>query len=204
MSGNVSLYNETADTAIYPTPTIGCVGVLDDVRRHARMTWREGDQILLIGGGEPTLGGSEYLASMHGQTIGSPPSLDLEMEAAVQQVVRNAIASGEIRTAHDISLGGLAVGIAEMAIHSGIGAILSTEPAGRHDEYWFGERSASILVAVDLKQASAAIGRAADAGVSAIQIGTATGTTIKYGPFDSLELTDATRRYESALVLDRS
>ena len=200
VSGNVSLYNETADSAIFPTPTIGCVGVVDVVSRHARMTWREGDQILLLGGGTPTLGGSEFLAVFHGKTMGEPPALDLNQEAAVQRVVREAISAGVVRTAHDVSLGGLAVAIAEMAIHSGIGAMVSLPADRRSDVFWFGERASAILVAVDTAQAAAVLDRAAAAEVPATVIGTAVGSEIVFGPGDSVDLASARERYESALT----
>jgi phosphoribosylformylglycinamidine synthase len=200
VSGNVSLYNETSHSAIYPTPTIGCVGVLDDVRNHARMIWREGDQIVLIGGGKPTLGGSEYLAALHHTTIGEPPALNLDVEADVQRVVREAIAAGEVRTAHDVSLGGMAVAIAEMAIHSGIGAVMSAPANDRTDVFWFGERASAILVAVETAQAAAILDRAAAADVPAHMVGTAMGATIAYGPADTLDLAEAAARYEAALV----
>jgi phosphoribosylformylglycinamidine synthase len=200
VSGNVSLYNETSHSAIYPTSTIGCVGVLDDVRNHARMIWREGDQIVLIGGGKPTLGGSEYLAALHHMTIGEPPALNLDVEADVQRVVREAIAAGEVRTAHDVSLGGMAVAIAEMAIHSGIGAVMSAPANDRTDVFWFGERASAILVAVETAQAAAILDRAAAADVPAHMVGTAMGATIAYGPADTLDLAEAAARYEAALV----
>jgi phosphoribosylformylglycinamidine synthase II len=200
VSGNVSLYNETADSAIFPTPTIGCVGVVDDVGNHARTIWREGDQILLIGSGRPTLGGSEYLAALHGKTIGEPPVLDLDQEAAVQRVVRDSIAATEVRTAHDVSLGGLAIAIAEMAIHSGIGAMISLPADERCDNFWFGERASSILVAVETAQAAAVLDRAGAANMQATVIGTVMGSEVVYGPGDAIDLTTATERYESALT----
>ena len=200
VSGNVSLYNETTDSAIFPSPTIGCVGVIDDVHRHARMTWREGDQILLIGGGEPTVGGSEYLAALHGLTIGMPPAVDLFMEATVQHVVREAIAAGEVRTAHDISLGGLAVAIAEMAIHSGIGVEMSVRPTGRRDEFWFGERSASVLVAIAPEAMEALRSAAETAGVPAAVLGRTGGSMISYGLADRMSLQEASESYESTLL----
>jgi phosphoribosylformylglycinamidine synthase subunit PurL len=200
VSGNVSLYNETADSAIFPTPTIGCVGVLDDVQRHARMTWNDGDVILLIGGGIPTLGASEYLATIGGETIGAPPAIDLAQEEAVQQFVRNAIAKGVVRTAHDISLGGLAVAVAEMAIHSSVGALLTVEATGRYDEFWFGERSASILIAVDTDTVAALVQSARSTGVAVTEIGRASGSSISFGTADVLDLMRATDRYESALA----
>ena len=148
----------------------------------------------------PTLGGSEYLAARHGVTIGEPPALDLRQEDAVQQVVREAIAAGEVRTAHDVSLGGLAVAIAEMAIHSGIGAIISIPADSRSDVFWFGECASAILVAVDTAQAAAVLDRAAAADVPATVIGTAMGAEILFGPGDSVDLAAASERYESALT----
>ena len=109
VSGNVSLYNETANGAIFPTPTIGCVGTIADVHNHANMRWNEGDTIIQIGGGAPTIGASEYLNVIHNLTAGNPPALDLDQESEVQTAVRSLIAEGLIDTAHDISLGGLAI-----------------------------------------------------------------------------------------------
>src|SRR6185503_19617175 len=112
-------------------------------------------------------------------------------------VVREAIAAGEVRTAHDVSLGGLAVAIAEMAIHSGIGVMISLPADGRSDLFWFGERASSILVAVETAQAAAVLYRAAAANVPATVIGTAIATEIVYGPGDTVALTVANERYES-------
>ena len=200
VSGNVSLYNETADSAIFPTPTIGCVGVVDDVRRHSRMSWQDGHALVLIGGGQPTLGASEYLATIRRRTIGNPPALDLEQEAAVQRFVRDRVQAGAVRTAHDISLGGLAIALAEMAIHSGIGAHLSVEPFGRRDEFWFGERTASILLAIEPDAVTALLAAADAADVQATVVGRAAGSTIDFGPGDTISLKEASEAYESALV----
>ena len=132
--------------------------------------------------------------------MGEPPALDLNQEAAVQRVVREAISAGEVRTAHDVSLGGLAVAIAEMAIHSGIGAMVSLPADRRSDVFWFGERASAILVAVDTAQAAAVLDRAAAAEVPATVIGTAVGSEIVFGPGDSVDLASARERYESALT----
>jgi phosphoribosylformylglycinamidine synthase len=107
VSGNVSLYNETADVPIFPTPTIGAVGLLDDVTQHATMVWSAGQTLLLLGELERSLGGSEYLAMRHGITAGHPPALDLDRELALQRLVIKLIAGGVIDTAHDVSAGGL-------------------------------------------------------------------------------------------------
>ena len=119
VSGNVSLYNESAQGAVFPTPTVGVVGVIDDVAAHATMAWHDGDIVALLGDAQPQVGGSEFLASHHDMTAGAPPPLDFERERSVQLVVRQAVASGLLATAHDCAEGGLAVAIAEMAIVSG-------------------------------------------------------------------------------------
>ena len=158
------------------------------------------DDLILVGDGTPTLGGSEYLAVTHGRNVGSPPTLDLASEAAVQRVVREAIGAGEVRTAHDISLGGLATAIAEMAIHSGIGVVLDIESIGRIDENWFGERSASILVAIEPQFTALVKSRADALGVASRIIGKVAGRQIIFGPGDVLDLNLAITRYESALL----
>lgn len=115
--GNVSLYNESPGGAIYPTPTIGMVGLLEDVTKAARMAFSvAGDVIVLLG--EPTaeLGASEYLATVHGVVAGAPPQCDLRRERALVETLIESVQEGHVRSAHDCSEGGLAVALAECAI----------------------------------------------------------------------------------------
>jgi phosphoribosylformylglycinamidine (FGAM) synthase-like enzyme len=120
VSGNVSLYNETDGRAIHPTPVVGCVGLVPDVRTIPG-AWREGDVVLLAGAPALSLDGSEYQA-LYGEPAGKPPPLDLQAEAAlVQELWRAAPACSLV---HDAAEGGLAVCLAESAIASGIGAEL--------------------------------------------------------------------------------
>jgi phosphoribosylformylglycinamidine synthase len=120
VSGNVSLYNETGGRAIHPTPVVGCVGLVPDVR-HVPSTWREGDAILLAGAPELSLDGSEYQA-LYGEPAGRPAAVDLTAEAALVDSVRRAAPSCAL--VHDAAEGGLAVCLAEAALASGIGAEL--------------------------------------------------------------------------------
>jgi phosphoribosylformylglycinamidine synthase subunit PurL len=175
VSGNVSLYNETEAGAVYPTPVVGMVGVLADVRRHATPAFkREGDIVVVLGGAprsadESPLAGSEYLEIVHGMVSGLPPRPDLVSEREAADLVRNMIQSGLVDTAHDLSGGGEAVALAEMALAGGIGfeyedheieIIIST---GGTVEILFGEGGASFLVAVpeerwdDLQNALASV-----------------------------------------------
>ena len=149
VSGNVSLYNETEGEAIYPTPTVGMVGVFEDVGRHATSEIkREGDALVLVGDFRPVLGGSDYLEIVHGRVAGAPPAPDLASGKAASDAVRRAIAAGVVDTAHDLSGGGLAVALAEMAVCGSIGAEARLLPGGRQDVALFGEVGGCILVAV--------------------------------------------------------
>ena len=149
VSGNVSLYNETEGDAIYPTPTVGMVGVFEDVGRHATTgIKREGDALVLIGDFRPVLGGSDYLDILHGRVAGAPPASDLASGKAVSDAVRRAVAAGVVDTAHDVSGGGLAVALAEMALCGGVGVEVRLLPGGRQDVALFGEIGGCILVAV--------------------------------------------------------
>ncbi len=152
VSGNVSLYNETQGQAVDPTPGIGMVGLLDDVSRHCRQFFQEtGDVILLLGWNQPQLGGSEYLYTIHGQKAGRPPALDLKREKRLQGLCRELIRRGWLRSAHDVSDGGLAVALAEACIGQegqAIGAKVHIPGEKRADIALFGESPSRILVSV--------------------------------------------------------
>jgi phosphoribosylformylglycinamidine synthase II len=149
VSGNVSLYNETEGEAIYPTPTVGMVGVFEDVGRHATPgIKREGDALVLVGDFRPVLGGCDYLEIVHARVAGAPPTSDLTSGKAISDAVRRAIAAGVVDTAHDLSGGGLAVALAEMALCGGVGVEARLLPGGRQDVALFGEVGGCILVAV--------------------------------------------------------
>ncbi|HET7480543.1 MAG TPA: phosphoribosylformylglycinamidine synthase subunit PurL, partial [Rubrobacteraceae bacterium] len=123
VSGNVSLYNETDRGAIYPTPTVGMVGVMKDVNRHATPAFkRENDAIFVVGDFRPSLAGSDFLEILHGQVSGVPSEPNAEAEKAAADAVRRTIEAGIVDTAHDLSGGGLAAALAEMATAGGIGA----------------------------------------------------------------------------------
>ncbi len=118
VSGNVSFYNETEGKGIYPTPTIGMVGVLADVSKHVTQWFQaEGDLIYLLGETRDELGGSEYLAHCKGSVQGLPPRVDLHFERVLCEATRLLIEAGLVRSAHDLSEGGLAIALAEAAFH---------------------------------------------------------------------------------------
>jgi phosphoribosylformylglycinamidine synthase len=171
----VSFYNETPEHAIYPTPTIGMVGLIEPAGNRVTMDFKaDGDGVFLVSLGEPTFGGSEYLSRIHGREVGAPPALNLENEKRVQGFVREAIAQGLLQTAHDISDGGLAVALAESAIAGCKGAEIAldtTAPALA----LYGERTASIVVTAMGDKLAALQALAQAQNVPLVKIGTVGG-----------------------------
>ncbi|NEQ99333.1 MAG: phosphoribosylformylglycinamidine synthase subunit PurL, partial [Cyanothece sp. SIO2G6] len=176
--GNVSLYNETLDSEgnpqpIYPTPVVGMVGLVDDIRQICGQGWRQaGDMIYLLGVGFDaanavqlvTLGGSEYLATIHQQVTGEPPLVDVDLEQQVQAACRYGIEQGWIASAHDCAEGGLAIALAESCISGNRGATVqlairasaqvpnASDTTHRWDWVLFGEGGARIVVSVHPEQ----------------------------------------------------
>ena len=147
--GNVSFYNDTEGLSIHPTPVLGIVGLLDDIRKAVSPGFKAaGDVIVLIGENREELGGSEYLRLIHDLEAGAPPSIDLEREKRHQEFCLAAIAAGLVRSAHDLSEGGLAVALAECAFHGRkhVGCSVALEDAIRPDTLLFGEAQSRILM----------------------------------------------------------
>ncbi len=148
--GNVSLYNETDGRAIYPTPTLGVVGLLEDASR-ALTSWfkRAGDAVYLLGVTGDDLGGSEYLKAIHGRVAGRPPLLDLAAERRLHVFMADAAAAGLLVSAHDPSDGGLAVALAECCFvreDVGLGAVLEIPAGLRPDIALFSESPSRMVV----------------------------------------------------------
>lgn len=152
--GNVSLYNETQSAdgarAIYPTPTIGMIGLVPDIARTGTLDFKaEADLVYLLGSNSrPTLGGSEYLKVEHGLVVGEPPQIDLLIEKQVQMICRLGIERGLFRSAHDLSEGGLAVALAECCIAANLGFAGAVPSLERADLRLFGEVASSIVVSL--------------------------------------------------------
>jgi phosphoribosylformylglycinamidine synthase len=153
VSGNVSFYNETEGRSIPPTPVIGMVGLLEDAALHVTQWFKaEGDAVVLLGRNREELGGSEYLAVIHHQVRGALPWIDLDIERRLIHVVLAAARDGLLRSAHDVSEGGLAVALAECCISSetgtALGARIDLESGLRPDAWLFGESHARMVVSV--------------------------------------------------------
>jgi len=209
VSGNVSLYNETEAGAVYPTPVVGMVGVLEDVRHHATPAFkREGDMVVVIGNrSSVSLAGSEYLEIIHGRVAGKPPEPDLAVEKKTADLVRNMIRSGLVDTAHDVSGGGELVALAEMALAGGLGIeyeedklerMIAGRVGGRADVALFGEEPGGFVVAVSLERWDELQDALAEVpGYD--QIGTVGGDRFTIGDLVDVSLQDLKGAYERDL-----
>jgi phosphoribosylformylglycinamidine synthase len=180
--GNVSLYNETDGAAIYPTPVLGVVGLLEDAARVVgRSFTKSGDAIVLLGDAAAEFGGSEYLKVIHDVIAGVPPAVDLTREKALQQLLVAGAREGVIRSAHDCAEGGVAVTLSECTFGTGgIGLDVDVPPVSAAGEWvsaatLFSESASRVVVSVAKDQCQGFLARAQALGVPAREIGT-TGT----------------------------
>ncbi|MBK5225073.1 MAG: phosphoribosylformylglycinamidine synthase subunit PurL [Thermoleophilia bacterium] len=147
--GNVSFYNESFGQAIYPNPVVGMMGLVEDVSLIGTTAFQdEGDTVLLLGNARAAIDGSEYQLRIDGEVAGRIPDVDLEMEKKLQLLVREAILEGLVKSAHDVSDGGLACCLAESAIAGGRGAVIELGTDQRPDLLLFGEAPGLIVVTV--------------------------------------------------------
>ncbi len=154
VSGNVSFYNQTGRSAVYPTPTIGMVGLITDVEKHITQWFKDdGDVIVLLGETREELGGSEYMKQVHGIVAGEPPRLDLEAESNLVRALLEASDRGILKSAHDLSEGGIALSLAESCFTPENTAGITVELSGtiRGDALLFSESQARAVVSLDNK-----------------------------------------------------
>ena len=200
VSGNVSLYNETQGRGILPTPAIGGVGLVADVTKTASIPFKApGEDILLIGETGGWLGQSAWLREICGREQGAPPPVDLAAERRNGDFLRGLIQAGRVRTAHDLSEGGLAVALAEMAMASGLGARIVALPAGPSHAILFGEDQARYLVAVAPAETAALLDEARAAGVPLTRIGVTGGDSLELPGEAPISVAKLARAHESWL-----
>ena len=180
VSGNVSLYNETMGTGIPPTPAIGGVGLVPDVTRTMTLAFKtEGEDVLLVGGAPGWLGRSAWLATIAGREEGAPPPVDLEAERRNGEFVAALIAAHQVGAVHDLSDGGLAVALAEMAMAGGVGATI--ELSGPEHAFFFGEDQGRYVLTAAPAETAAIAEEAARRGVPLLRIGVTGGDTLRLG-----------------------
>jgi phosphoribosylformylglycinamidine synthase II len=203
VSGNVSLYNETDGKAIQPCPVIGMVGVLDNLDKAVGNRFvAAGETILVVGQNDTQsdgwLGASLYASHYGSDTIYAPPPVDLAAERRHGEFIRDQIDNGTISAAHDISDGGLAVGLAEMAMRGGLGASIHCPDGGDRHGWAFGEDQARYIVtttdAASLKAA------AASAAVEIVEIGTVMrDEQLKFGDADTISISALVDAFEGCI-----
>jgi phosphoribosylformylglycinamidine synthase len=179
--GNVSFYNETAGRAIFPTPVIGMLGSMSDASRAVGLAFREdGDVAVLLGATDPSdFGGSEFSKVINGTIAGSPPRLDLAAESALHRVLIGGAQRGLLRSAHDLSEGGLAVAVAESCAAGDRG--LAREASELTYRELFSESPSRAVVSCTPEHEEDLLALAEEKGVPAVRIGTVGGRNIELG-----------------------
>jgi phosphoribosylformylglycinamidine synthase len=217
VGGNVSFYNETVQAkgatppsgspgglAILPTPIVGVVGVLEDAGRLSTQWLKAaGHRIALLGPDAVSLGGSEYLWTLHGRLAGRLAPLDLETERRVQSAVRAAVGAGLVTAAHDCAEGGLAVALAEGCVtgaraNGGIGCDVTVTPGGRLDEMLFGEGPSRIVVSVEASRQREFEALMAESAIPWRWIGTTGGDRFRVRTAERMVIDVAVDRLEHA------
>jgi phosphoribosylformylglycinamidine synthase len=181
--GNVSFYNQTGDAAIHPTPVVGVLGVIDDVARRTPMAFREiGDVVLVLGESRDELAGSEWAHVVHGHLGGLPPKVDLEAERRLAQVLVAASRDSLVTAAHDVSDGGIAQVLVEMALRENVGATVAVPADVEPFVFLLAESTARAVVTADPHHVDALVELAREHGVPIAPIGVVT------GPGDDLQV----------------
>ena len=200
--GNVSFYNENPKAAIFPTPVIGMLGIVEDVEKHLMtpVFKNEGDVIFYLGAPRSGLGGTEYLSTIHGLTTGDAPDIDLKLEVKLQNLVLSLIQSQAVNAAHDLSDGGLAAAISEMAIYSGKGAGISVKSLGEDlHEVLYSEAQSGILVTVGQEKLQEFEKAVSGSGVNAVKLGLVNGTELVIDSDVKIPVEQLREVYESAI-----
>jgi phosphoribosylformylglycinamidine synthase subunit PurL len=180
VSGNVSFYNETDGRAIPPTPTVGMVGLLEDVDKRVRLAFRrEGDLVALLGSARDELGGSEFLRVIRGRDEGPCPEVDLFAERRLVDLLATLAEGALLDSAHDVSDGGLAVALAECSMKGRLGGEISIDAELRLSALLFGETAGRALITFAPECQAAVEGAAKKVGVPLTPIGRVGGKRLK-------------------------
>lgn len=200
VGGNVSFYNESFGEAIYPTPVIGMLGLLQDVDKRVNSGFRrEGDHVILLGETKDEFGGSEYHKVFHDVVAGVPPAVDWNAETALVDFLVTAAADGLLASAHDLSEGGLGVALAEACMAEGIGAKVALTGDLEHHVALFSESQSRALVSVAPEDLEAFESLAGEQGVPFFALGETGGDSLEVVGVFSLWLADLKAAYVGSL-----
>lgn len=198
--GNVSFYNQNPDGPVYPTPTIGMVGILDDVNTKMTLHFKDaGDTILLIGQQHNDIASSEYLHKLKGVQYSPAPYFNLDEEYNTQQLIYALIQEKKIRSAHDLSEGGLAIALLESGYAGNKGFAVNPAVEIRKDAYWFGEAQGRVIVTVAAEMLNMVLGDAAKAGIACTVLGTVTSGNIEVQEENWGHISDWKKSYDTAI-----
>ncbi len=200
--GNVSFYNQNPDGPVFPTPTIGMVGILDDF--HNRMTLnfkKSGHLIFLIGKQMNDIGSSEYIHKLKKVMYSPAPYFDIDEELAMHHLIANAIKEKIIESAHDISEGGLAIALLESGFHNELGFSISASTSLRSDAYWFGEAQGRVVVSCSKLNAERLTLNAKKSGVDIIELGLVTDGNINVNEEVWGNIVDWKEKYDTAIEI---
>jgi len=198
--GNVSFYNQNPDGPVYPTPTIGMVGILDDFANRMTLNFKkEGDVILLIGDQKNDINSSEYLHKLKSVEYSPAPYFDLDQEYKIQSFVSTIIKEKLIQSAHDISEGGLVITLLESGFTNDLGFIVNVKEPERKDAFWFGEAQSRVVVSVSKDKLSELLKKANEASVTITELGKVTTSNIHVNGIDWGSITSWKDKYDTAI-----
>lgn len=196
--GNVSFHNESKQNAVYPTPTIGMLGLIDDLTKTMSADFKnEGDLVYLIGNNRDELGGSEYLKVIHDKVVGMAPELNLDEEANLQKATIELIRSGLINSAHDTAEGGLAICLAESSLNNNnIGVVVNLENTAQK---LFGESQSRIVISFTPERLNDVMEVLSNHKVKSFELGKTQKDTFKLNDNINLSLKEINDLYENAI-----
>ncbi|MEP6684872.1 MAG: phosphoribosylformylglycinamidine synthase subunit PurL, partial [Parafilimonas sp.] len=201
--GNVSFYNQNPDGPVYPTPTIGMVGLLNDVNDKMTLDFKnEGDVIVLIGTQKNDIGSSEYLHKIKSVELSPAPSFDLDEEFAVQKFISTLIKDKIVISAHDISEGGLIVALMESGFNRNLGfdVIVNIDKNNlRLDAFWLGEAQSRIVVSCSNEKLQELKHKAASSGIDICVLGNVTKSSIKINGEDWNDIKHWKNLYDTSI-----
>ncbi len=201
--GNVSFYNESPETAVYPTPTIGMVGLVEDLNHITTSYFKdEGDVIYLLGEDKEELGGSEYLKVIHNKVAGESPKIDLDEEKKLQDTLINLISKGFIKSAHDISEGGIACALSECCIinqEKQIGCEVEIPIKSRKDSTLFSESQSRIIISISKAKILDFETELKLSGVKFTKLGLVSGSTLKFKNLFELSINELSDIYYNTI-----
>lgn len=197
--GNVSFYNQSPDGAVYPTPTIGMVGLLENINDKMTLDFKaEGDMIFLVGKATDNISSSEYVHKLHGVEFSPAPHFELDEEFALQQTIAALIKNKTIVSAHDVSEGGLFTTLIESSFNNNLGFdVVAADSNIRKDAYWFGEGQSRVVVTVKAHQAAAF--RSQLGSFPYAELGVVTAGSIEVDGMNWGNITEWKNKYDTAI-----